>query len=135
MGWEGSPSTKGPASESVLDLKGGTPIGRCTLVAVGPVVNGGIAVTLRSPRGETFHVDVLGRDPGAPGIARAGSLAVYLENGGAGATATDEDQGLGAMALARVLAQREKAGMRVPVLLTIRQRAPLMSGPAPERLG
>jgi hypothetical protein len=39
------------------------------------------------------------------------------------------------MALARVLASREAAGLRVPVLLTIRQRAPLMAGPVPERAG
>jgi hypothetical protein len=102
---------------------------------VGPIVNGGVTVTLRARDGSTFHVDVLEHDAAAPGVARAGSLAVYVENGGAGGTATDEEQGLGAMALARVLARREAAGMRVPVLLTIRQRAPLMAGPVPERGG
>jgi hypothetical protein len=50
-----------------------------------------------------------------------------MNNGGKGSTATIEEHGLGAMALAQWLAHRETLGHPVPALLTLRQRAPLLA--------
>jgi hypothetical protein len=86
-----------------------------------------VAVTLRAPNGSTFEVEVLRRDPGLPGIGRAGSLDVFLNNGGTGATPSVEEHGLAAMALARWLAQRESLGHPAPDLLTLPQRARLLA--------
>ena len=72
--------------------------------------------------GRTFTVEVMRFDPRVPGVARAGSLAVYVSNGGGGAIATDEEHGLGAMALAAEIAKREAAGMHVPELATMSDR-------------
>jgi hypothetical protein len=81
-------------------------------------------VLLRAPDGSQFGVDILRHDMRSPGVARGGQLAVYLNNGGKGAKASEEEHGLGAMALAGWLARRESAGRPVPALLTLTQRAP-----------
>lgn len=106
----------------LASLPVGTPLGPCKLAAVLPVQRGILPVVLEDPRGETFVVEVHRHDPRAPGLARAGSLDVYLRNGGDGATTTDEAHGLGAMALAELLATRERAGRRVPRLASIVER-------------
>ena len=87
------------------------------------------AVELGQPRGDltaaeraSFTVDVLRHDPASPGVARAGSLAVYMKVGH-GRQVTHEAHGLAAMALASTLAQREAAGAPVPALLTLEERA------------
>jgi hypothetical protein len=104
------------------DLAPGTRLGPCTLVRVQPLERGGAPVVLRDPHGRDFVVEVHRHDPRAPGVARAGSLAVYVRNGGDGATRTDETHGLGAMALAARLEARERAGGRVPRLASIVER-------------
>ena len=109
------------------NLLPGTRVGRCRIVRVSPVVEGGVPVELAAPNGRTFHVDVLRHDAATPGVARAGSLAVYVRNGGKGETATDEEQGLGAIALAALLAHREADGRPVPRLLTLREREPRLA--------
>lgn len=109
-------------SSAFPELASGTRLGPCTLVRVLPVERGGVPVVLRDPRGHDFVVEVHRHEPQAPGIARAGSLAVYLRNGGDGATRTDETHGLGAMALASRLDARERAGGRVPRLASIVER-------------
>jgi hypothetical protein len=105
----------------------GAKVGRCTVVRVDPVLAGGVPVTLASADGAEFRVDVLRHDPETPGVARAGSLAVFMNNGGSGDKATIEEHGLGAMALAALLAQREAAGSPVPALATLRHRAALLA--------
>lgn len=61
---------------------------------------------LRMDIGMELQVDVLARDPSglspAP-IAETASYALYLSNRGDGATPTDNEQGLAAMALARAI--------------------------------
>lgn len=84
---------------------------------------GGIAVVLTTRQGTVFQLDVLRRtENGPPGIADTPSLSVYLLNRGNGRTATPEEQGLGAMALARALARRESEGIPVPTLLSLPER-------------
>ncbi len=116
-----------PAERAIPELFTGMRVGRCVVVSAGPVVAGGLPVVLKSPDGSLFGVDVLGYDPMAPGVSRAGSLAVYLNNGGTGRKASVEEHGLAAMALGAWLARRESLGRAVPSLLTLRQRAPLLA--------
>lgn len=104
------------------ELMPGTRLGPCTFVRVQPVEQGGVPVVLRDPHGRDFVVEVHRHDARAPGVARAGSLAVYLRNGGDGATRTEETHGLGAMALASRLEARERAGGCVPRLASIVER-------------
>jgi hypothetical protein len=111
-------------SPRVFDELVGKRLGRCTVVRVDPIVAGAVPVTLRTDGGSEFEVDVLRHDPETPGVARAGSLAVFVNNGGSGDKATIEEHGLGAMALARWLEQREALGQPLPALWTLRQRAP-----------
>ena len=116
-------TTPAPVSGPFADLQPGAAVGACKLVKVGAVAGGSVAFTLMAPDGRAFVVDVMKHDPATPGVARAGSLAVYVRNAGGGSKRTDEEQGLGAMALAGLLARREAAGGSVPALSTLRGRA------------
>jgi hypothetical protein len=118
--------TRGEASFAELpfgEMQLGTPVGRCTLVAIRPVTDGRVPVVLRAPDGHEFLIEVLRHDPEAPGIAHAGRLGVYLHNGGSGTKETHEEEGLGAMAFAELLAAREERGLATPRLATIRDRS------------
>jgi hypothetical protein len=113
----------------VPELFTGMKVGRCSVVSVGPIVAGALPVVLKAPDGSVFAVDVLKHDRFSPGVSRAGSLAVYLNNGGSGRTSSVEEHGLAAMALAKWLARRESLGRQVPLLLTLRERAPMLAAP------
>jgi hypothetical protein len=106
-----------------LQLRAGVRVGPCTVSRVLPVENGALPVELVDASGHPFVVEVHRWDEAAPpGIARAGSLAVYLRNGGTGETRTKEEHGLGALALAALLEARERAGKPVPRLASIVER-------------
>ena len=100
----------------------GMKLGPCTLSRALPVERDALPFELRDPSGDLFVVEAHLHDPATPGIARAGSLDVFLVNDGDGTTPTDEARGLGAMALASVLAAREKAGAAIPPVVTITER-------------
>ncbi len=106
----------------VLAMKEGARFGTCTLLRVDPQERGAVRMLLAGADERTFTVEVMRFDPQVPGVARAGSLALYVSNGGGGAAATDEEHGLGAMALAAEIAKREAAGMHVPQLSTMSER-------------
>ncbi len=113
-------------AESYLGDLVGEHLGRYRVVSIGKLERGGIPVVMSVASGATFRVDVLRFDPteGRQGIGAASSVSVYLRNGGDGRKATDEEHGLGAMALANTLARREKAGTKPPSgLLTMDERA------------
>jgi hypothetical protein len=99
-------------------------IGRWTVVEVHPVRFGAVPVILADGDGEQFQIDVLRRDghPDAPvGVGQTDTLSVYLSNRGDGDTATREEHGLGALALAAALDRREA---QIPDgLLTFAERA------------
>jgi len=106
-----------------LQLRAGVRVGPCTVSRVLPPENGALPVELMDPWGRPFVVEVHRWEQASPpAIARAGSLAVYLRNGGTGTTLTNETHGLGAMALAALLEAREKAGKPVPRLASIVER-------------
>jgi hypothetical protein len=85
--------------------------------------DGSVSVRLADSAGRPFDIELLGYDARTPGVARAGSLGVYLNNKGRGSTATVEEHGLAAMALARHLTRREASGARLPVLPTLAERS------------
>ena len=128
----GAPRTDSPVAapgESVLAFFGplvpGTSLGAWHIVAIHDTKVGGIPVVLASAYGVQFQVDVVRRDDSAgapPAIANTPTLSVFLLNGGDGSTATMEHQGLGAMALAAALTERESSGARAPQLLSLRER-------------
>jgi hypothetical protein len=112
-----------PTHELLGGIVPGMVLDRWTVVAVHPVKLGAIPVVLSTREGARFQVDVMARDPQGPsGIAETEHLALYLRNRGNGGTATNEEQGLGTIVLARELRTREAQGMSTPPLLTLRER-------------
>jgi len=107
-------------------LRPGAPVHRWVIEAVHPLRLGAIPVLLRTTDGRLFQVDVLRRDTGpAPvlGVGNTRTLSLFVMNRGDGGKPTDEEQGLGAMALAELLAAHEHDAVLPPGLLTIRERA------------
>lgn len=118
-------SSRSAVDDLVGDLRPGSRLGRWTVVAIHAVTLGGIPVVLEDAGGLRFQVDVLGRDrsPDAPAaVADTEHLSVYLCNLREGPERTDEERGLGAMALAAHLEERERAGAAIPALVTLRER-------------
>jgi hypothetical protein len=97
--------------------------GTCEVLSLESTEDGAVAVRLADSSGQPFEVELLGYDPNTPGVARAGSLAVYMNNRGRGTAATIEEHGLAAMAIARHLAQGEAAGAKLPVLPRLLERS------------
>jgi hypothetical protein len=118
---------KGGAGAAVLalfgDLRPGTKIDRWTLVEIADVRAGCIPVLMAAPDGTRFQVDIAARDSDGPKpVAETNTLALYLVNGGGGTTSTIEEHGLGVMALAAALKQREQSGAVAPQLVKLRER-------------
>ena len=111
-----------PAPPAPPELVPGLKLGPCTLTRLLPVERDALPFELQDPSGHLFVVEAHRRDESRPGVARAGSLDLFLVNGGDGSMPTDEARGLGAMALASVLAVRERAGLPVPQVATIVER-------------
>jgi hypothetical protein len=105
------------------DLHAGSKIERWTIVEVADVTAGCIPVLMAAADGTRFQVDIAERDPTGPKpVAETDRLALYLVNGGGGSTSTVEEHGLGVMALAAALKQREQAGAVPPQLVKLRER-------------
>jgi hypothetical protein len=107
-------------------LKEGASLWRWRIAEVHDVRCGALPIVLQSPSGETFQVDVLRREAGliaVDGVASTAHLSLYVVNGGNGRRRTNEEQGLGAIALALSLAAREKQVSQLPRLLTLRERS------------
>lgn len=102
----------------------GASIDRWNVVAVHPVRFGAVAVVLATTDGRRYQVDVLARDPEGPqGVANTERLSLYVSNRGDGSAPTDEEQGLGALALANTLQGYEaQTGAELPQLMTLDQR-------------
>ncbi|HEY3820992.1 MAG TPA: hypothetical protein VGL81_27700 [Polyangiaceae bacterium] len=111
----------GPLAEAGLKPK--ARFGTCEVVSLASTPDGAVNVRLSDSSGQAFDVELLAYDAHVPGVARAGSLSVYLNNRGGGTKATVEEHGLAAMALASHLARREAAGGKLPALPTLSDRA------------
>jgi hypothetical protein len=114
--------SRGAGALDALGITAGTKLHTCTVVQAATTDDGAIAVTMTASGGERFDVELLRHDAQTPGVAQAGSLAVYMHNRGRGVTATVEEHGLAAMALAAHLALREAAGATLPSLPTLNER-------------
>jgi hypothetical protein len=112
---------KRQADLDALGLRRGARLHTCAVVDVRRAT-GGLTVHMRDTGGAPFELELLKHDPRTPGVAKGGSLAVYVRNHGNGATATNEEHGLAAMALARHLTERERAGAALPQLATMAKR-------------
>ncbi|MBC8066867.1 MAG: hypothetical protein IAG13_00920 [Deltaproteobacteria bacterium] len=89
-----------------------------------PLSHGGVPVVLETSSGRRYQVDVLARDPGGPdGVGTTERLSLFVANGGDGRTDTDEEQGLGAMALAELLRSGDRPEAPLPALMTLAQRS------------
>ena len=110
-------------AELMAGVRPGSLLARCRVVEIVPPRFGAIALVMETPKGARFQLDVL-RDDGAQQghVAGAPGLAVFVSNGGDGDTPTDEEQGLSALALGRVLQRRLREGARVPAMLTLAER-------------
>ncbi|MEM6990865.1 MAG: hypothetical protein AAF721_10220 [Myxococcota bacterium] len=115
-----------PAEAQALlgELRPGAAVEQWTLVAVHPIRHGALPVVLSSAAGTSFQVDIFARDAKGPqGVANTETLSLFVANRGDGGTPTDEDQGLGAMALARALAKQAPKTSALPALSTFAERA------------
>lgn len=124
-GQESAPAEVPEAARPLLgDLRPGAAVGQWTLVAVHPIRHGALPVVLADANGVRYQVDVLARDAAGPdGVANTDRLSFFVANRGDGGTPTDEGQGLGAMALAAALSERERSGATLPELATFSERA------------
>ncbi len=117
-----TPSGGSGDAHGYLEGVEGSSFAGCTVTEIGEIEHGTIPLTFVDAAGETFMVDLLRRDDAVPGVANAGSVALYMRIG-PDPQDTTEAHGLAVMALARRLGEREAAGLAVPSLLTLRERA------------
>jgi hypothetical protein len=110
------------------DLGPGTAIDTWTIVAVHPITHGAIPIVLEAEDGERFQVDVMAKDPSFPAVGESEHFSVFVANAGDGRQATDERHGLGAMALAAALREREIGGAPLPELWTMAERTARAEG-------
>ncbi len=103
------------------DLAAGGRLGDWRISRVHGLYLGAIPVVMVDSAGTSFQVDVLRRDAdGLQGVGNTDALSLFLANQGNGSRPTDENHGLGVMALAHQLSRRGPAD--VPGLLTFSQR-------------
>jgi hypothetical protein len=105
------------------DVAPGARFGACTVDGVTKTHDGAIAVRMLDSDARVFHLELMAHDDGAPGVARAGELGVYVYNHGNGSKATNEEQGVAAMELARHLRERQAAGASMPRLASVGRRS------------
>ena len=115
------PPSADPAMDLLAPLSAGSRLGPWTVERVGPVELGALPVLLRGASG-AFALEVVRRDENtlrAP--STTARFAVLVRNRGTGATPTEEDQGLAAMALGQVIAANEHS-VPAPSVLSLGER-------------
>jgi hypothetical protein len=117
------PDRAAAASLAALGVAPGARFGSGTVLGTSCTEDGALAIRMQGSDGRRFQLELLRHDPRTPGVAHAGAIAVFVKNGGRGDTATDEEHGLAAMALACHLTQRPLASTGLPVLPTLAERA------------
>ncbi len=123
-GLDARAATQGASSPlGALDAAPGTQFGRCAVQKVAVAEDGAIAVHMRDSKGEPFELELLAHDDRTPGVARAGSLGVYMRNNGRGDKATIEEHGLAAMAFAAHVRRLHAAGASLPSAPTLTRRS------------
>lgn len=110
---EASPRVSDPERERaerlIAPLTAGSTLGRWSIERVLPVESGAASVVVVDAEGLRFQLDICARDEAEPrsGPAQTEHFEVFLANGGDGDTATFEEHGLAAMALAEVIRHNE----------------------------
>lgn len=102
------PAAVDVAERLIAPLRAGSTLARWTVEKVLPIDGGAASVVLVDADGSRFQLDVCARDPATSGPGRTEHFEVLLANAGDGATATFEDHGLAAMALAEVIRGNEQ---------------------------
>lgn len=105
----------------------GSALGGWQITSAGGMRLGAVPLEMSTPTGDRFNVELLRRDTDGPkAIGETEYFAIFVINRGDGATATDETQGRGVLALRRYLAGRElemaAAGLALPEVMTLRER-------------
>lgn len=95
-------------ASAVAPLGAGSRLGRWSVERVLPVAAGAQSLVLRDEAGRSFQLDVCLRAPGVSSPGGTERFQVFVANGGDGATATVEDHGLAAMAVAEVIRANEQ---------------------------
>jgi hypothetical protein len=107
----GLPDATATAAAEEPALRPGTRFGRWTIAAVHPIYRGALRVDVRGDDGGVFALELLARSPNASRPpAEVGALAIYVCNGGDGWAPTQEEAGLAAMTLAKLLEQGGQTG-------------------------
>jgi len=123
-GFAASTSPEETRQDLLVPLQPGSPLGDWTVLAIGAVHAGAVSVSLRDSQGVRFFIDICKRDD-APDAARPPARSdlydLYLSNEGDGATATLENHGLAAFALAEILRSNEHSVL-LEGMLTRRER-------------
>jgi hypothetical protein len=99
-----------PPEDLLQPLQAGSALSRWTVRELGPIADGALSIVLQDGGGRSFQLDVCARDPAPDAVAppgRSDRFDVFLANGGDGSTATLEEHGLAAMALADVIRHNE----------------------------
>jgi hypothetical protein len=110
---EAGPEQVDPAREQserlIAPLAAGSTLGGWTIERVLPVEGGAASVVVVDAAQRKFQLDICARDEREPrgGPAQTEHFEVFLANGGDGETATFEEHGLAAMALAEVIRHNE----------------------------
>ncbi len=107
--------------EPLAVLASGTRLAACTVLSVGSLEHGAVAVTLVDPVGTKFGLEVCARSAVSSAPGRSERFEVFIANEGDGATPTHETHGVSAMALADFLAAHE-ATIDSAGFLTLEQR-------------
>jgi hypothetical protein len=88
----------------------GHAIAGLTIIKIRPLEEGGVTVALQGEGGSSLELEILARDTSpltSRPPAQTNRFAVYVRNGGDGASPTALAQGLAAMELAKVIAHNE----------------------------
>jgi hypothetical protein len=120
IGAEAVGATSAVIAKEPLDvLTPGARFGRWTIDAVHAVERGALRVDVRQQSdSRVFALEILHHDAEASRPpAHVGELAIYVCNGGNGWASTEEEQGLAAMTLAKLL-EKHGATTRIDGLLT-----------------
>jgi hypothetical protein len=118
------PATRENIGKLLHPLVPGARLARWTIVQIDPIVNGTVAVKVRTDDQHTFDLEIMARDEGAVAgrpPAETARHAIYVVNGGDGWAPTHEEQGLAAMTLAQIVAKNERE-VRLAGFLTHAER-------------
>lgn len=116
-----------PLAALVAPLAAGSALGRWRVERLIEPEGGAASIVLTDGAGAEFQLDVCARDP-SPGASRGPAITehfeIFVANQGDGATGTNEDHGLCAMALGEVIRGNEALAARTAFVTLAEREAP-----------